>query len=76
MYRALDKLPAKQSEAIILFEISGFSMKEIAAMQKRSEGAVKTTISRGRKKLKDLLEDSASTHTPAHMLNILQTILL
>ena len=76
MYRALDKLPAKQSEAIILFEISGFSMKEIAVMQKRSEGAVKTTISRGRKKLKDLLEDSASTHTPAHMLNTLQTILL
>lgn len=55
LYRTLDKLPEKQKDALILFEISGFSMKEIAIMQGSTEGAVKTKISRGRKKLKALL---------------------
>lgn len=52
MYRALDQLPQKQKEAIILYEISGFSMKEIAQIQQDSITAVKTRISRGRKKLR------------------------
>jgi len=55
LYKTLDQLPEKQKDALILFEISGFSMKEIAAIQQRSEGAVKTNISRARQKLKKLL---------------------
>jgi len=55
LYKTLDKLPPKQKNALILFEISGFSMKEIAEMQNSNAGAVKTLVSRGRQKLKGLL---------------------
>ena len=58
LYTMLNKLPLKQKEAIVLFEINGFSMKEIAAIQNSSEGATKTRISRGRKKLSDLFSEN------------------
>jgi len=60
LYKTIDKLPEKQREALILFEISGFSMKEIAEIQKSSEGAIKTKISRARKRLKKLFESEKS----------------
>ena len=75
LYRALDKLPTKQRDALVLFEISGFSMKEIAKMQGSTEGAVKTKISRGRQKLKSLMEDQ-STQPVSSLLQTLQTITL
>ena len=55
LYTQLNLLPDKQRDALILFEISGFSMKEIAIIQNSTEGAIKTKISRGRKRLKVLL---------------------
>ena len=55
LYKTLDQLPEKQKDALILFEINGFSIKEIAVIQKKSEGAVKTNISRGRQKLKEIM---------------------
>ncbi len=63
LYRTLDKLPEKQKDALILFEVSGFSMKEIAVIQESTEGAVKTKISRGRQKLKGLLKEKNNTIT-------------
>lgn len=67
LYKALDELPVKQRDALILFEINGFSMKEIAALQDRSVGAIKTTISRGRTKLGELLSDHPSSpDRPVH----------
>ncbi len=59
LYRALDRLPDKQREAVILFEVTGFSMKEIAEIQECRVGAVKTRVSRARKALKSLLEERA-----------------
>ncbi len=64
LYKTLNQLPEKQKDALILFEISGFSMKEIAAIQEKSEGAVKTNISRGRQKLKELLTAKHDWFTP------------
>jgi len=55
LYKALNRLPLKIKEAVVLFEINGMSMKEIADIQTCSEGAVKTRISRGRDKLRELL---------------------
>ena len=75
LYRMLDKLPAKQRDAVVLFEISGFSMKEIAEIQNSNEGAVKTKISRGRKKLKELMQDRSSS-SMANLLETLQSITL
>lgn len=76
LYRMLDKLPEKQRNALILFEISGFSMKEIADMQNSTEGAVKTKISRGRKKLARLLDDSSGGSSVGFLLRSAQTLFL
>ena len=57
LYKALAKLPESQREALILFEISGFSIREIAGIQESSEDAVKQRLSRGRKDLTQLLNE-------------------
>jgi len=51
LYDALNELPEAQKEAVILFEISGFSIKEIMEIQNSGESAVKQRIKRGREKL-------------------------
>jgi RNA polymerase sigma-70 factor, ECF subfamily len=55
MYENLNRLPEEQKEAIILFNIEGFSRNEIAKMQNVSEETVKSRLSRGRKKLATLM---------------------
>ncbi len=50
--RVLAGLPAVQREAVVLFEIEGFSVEEIAAMQKVSVSAVKSRLARGRDRLR------------------------
>lgn len=55
LYQALALLPAEQKECIILFEISGFSIKEIMHIQDVSESAVKQRLRRGRMRLKEIL---------------------
>ncbi len=49
---ALDTLPAAQREAVVLFEIDGRSIEEIAAMQRASVPAVKSRLARGRERLR------------------------
>jgi len=55
LHRCLDKLPEKQAEALTLFELSGFSLKEIQAIQGGSLSAVKLRLKRGRERLRALL---------------------
>jgi RNA polymerase sigma-70 factor (ECF subfamily) len=57
LYESLSKLPDIQKECIILFEISGFSIKEIAELQESSEDAVKQRLVRSRKKLVELMTE-------------------
>ncbi|MEM9836534.1 MAG: RNA polymerase sigma factor [Bacteroidota bacterium] len=76
LYKALDRLPAKQREAVILFEITGFSMREIADLQGQSVAAIKMKVSRGRKKLQQLLTDRASTTNLSHFIQTAQLVLL
>lgn len=49
-------LDEKPREAIVLFEISGFSIKEVSALQNCSQSAVKSRLVRARKTLKDACE--------------------
>jgi len=56
LYKALDQLPEKQREALILFEISGFSIKEIQEIQQSKSSAVKARLMRGRRKLAKILQ--------------------
>ncbi len=55
LYKALNQLPESQKEAIILFEISGYSINEITKIQDSSLSAVKQRLKRGREKLKDII---------------------
>jgi RNA polymerase sigma-70 factor (ECF subfamily) len=65
LHLALNKLPVKDKECILLFEISGFSIEEIAVIQHSTAGAIKTRLSRARDKVRDLLEDRPAS-APAH----------
>lgn len=61
LHEALAKLPDEQKEAIILFELTGFSIREIAEIQESTESAVKQRLKRGREKLKEILTFDATT---------------
>ena len=56
LYFALSTLPPKERSAITLFYLSGYNIKEIAAITDTSEDAVKKQLSRGRDKLKERLK--------------------
>lgn len=63
LYKALAKLNDDQRESIILFEISGFSIKEIAQIQEASESAVKQRLKRGRERLTALMNFESTFKT-------------
>lgn len=54
---ALDRLPIKEREALVLFEISELSIKEIQEIQGGTISGVKSRMSRARERLKGLLAD-------------------
>jgi len=55
---ALGKLSDKERIAVLLFEIEGFSIEEISELQKeKSISAVKSRLSRARKKLKEIITE-------------------
>ena len=56
LYLALGTLPPKERSAITLYYLSGYDIKEIAAITDTSEDAVKKQLSRGRDKLKEKLK--------------------
>lgn len=60
LFEALAQLPDIQREAIILFEISGFSIKEIMELQQAGESAVKQRLKRGRERLEEILKFESS----------------
>ena len=74
LYKALDRLPDQQREALVLFEVSGLSMAEIAAIQHCAEGAVKTRVSRARATLRGRLDGRSKVSVAAalHLLILLQ----
>ena len=62
LHLALSQLPVAQKECVILFEISGFKIKEIAEIQSVSEDAVKQRLKRGRERLQEILTYVAKPH--------------
>jgi len=58
LYSALAKLSAKERSAVLLFEVAGFSIEEIREIQgEKSPSAIKSRLSRARKKLKKNLTE-------------------
>lgn len=76
LYQAIQRLPERQASALILFEINGFSMKEIAEIQNTSAAAVKMKVSRGRKRLRSILTDRVSGQNVNVLLSALKSIAL
>lgn len=54
--RHIAQLPPKQRLAVLLFDVEGFSIREVAEEIGCSEGAVKFNIHEGRKKLRETME--------------------
>ena len=54
--RALSTLVPEQREAVVLFELDGWTIEEIAAMQRASVPAVKSRLARGRERLRRFYE--------------------
>ena len=69
--QALSRLPPEQREAVVLFEVEGFAISEIAEMQGVSQTAVKTRLRRGRERLRHhyeqlgMAEEEAADSQPA-----------
>jgi RNA polymerase sigma-70 factor (ECF subfamily) len=55
LYKSLEKLPEKMKEAVVLFEISGFSIQEIQEIQGGTLSGVKSRLKRGRERLAEIL---------------------
>lgn len=61
LYQALATLSPKQRAALLLFELGGFTVEEIARIQgATSISAVKSRLSRARKKLRHMLTEAES----------------
>lgn len=75
LYKALDKLPVAQREALVLFEVSGLSLADIAAVQGTNANAVKTRVSRARAALRQLMADRPAPARTA-LLNTMASLLL
>jgi RNA polymerase sigma-70 factor, ECF subfamily len=61
---ALATLPAVQREAIVMFEIEGMLVDEIAAIQHVSASAVKSRLARGRDRLRAYYEGTGVVVEP------------
>lgn len=61
LYEAMKQLPEAQREALILYEITGFPVREVAEIQGCTEDAVKQRLKRGRDALKELLSTQIPT---------------
>lgn len=57
LYEALQELDEKYRIPVILFHLEGYTVSEIAEILQSTEGTVKSWLSRGRKKLRILLEE-------------------
>lgn len=61
--RALAQLPDDYREAVVMFDLGGISYEEIATQTGAALGTVKSRISRGRKRLAELMEQPAPRAT-------------
>ncbi len=75
LLKALQQLPERQREAVLLFEINGFSMQEISEIQESSLSATKTRVSRGRQQLRDILTSDGRKLSVSERLAIYASIL-
>lgn len=66
---ALATLPAEQREAIVLFEMEGWQVDEIAQLQAVTASAVKSRLARGRDRLRTYYERELGTRPASPVLD-------
>jgi RNA polymerase sigma-70 factor (ECF subfamily) len=66
--RALEQLPAEQRAVVVLCDIQGMSYEEMADTLEISLGTVKSRLSRGRRKMRDYLQENAELLPPRYRL--------
>jgi RNA polymerase sigma-70 factor (ECF subfamily) len=54
LWRGIDTLPLSERDVLILHYKKNLKISEIAKIKRKSENAIKLTLSRARKKLKDM----------------------
>lgn len=59
---SLASLPAEQRESIVLFEVEGWTVEEIAVLHRVSASAVKSRLARGRTRLRAYYEKRFGAH--------------
>ncbi len=64
LYDALALLPARQREAVVLFEIAGLTLEDVREVQGGTLSGVKSRLRRGRETLASLLTDNPREHAP------------
>ena len=57
LFEAVMRLPGKYRTVIHLFYYEGYAVQEIADILRRSQGTVKSQLNRGRKLLKNMLQE-------------------
>lgn len=57
IWKAIKELPPKYSEVIHLFHYEGYSTSQISEILNKKESTVRSNLSRGRAKLKDILKE-------------------
>lgn len=70
IHKEILKLPAKVSEALILFHILGFALDEIRSIQGGSLSGVKLRLKRGREKLLAQLNEPVVKKVVTYFLNL------
>jgi RNA polymerase sigma-70 factor (ECF subfamily) len=63
--RALRQLPDIYRITVYLADVEGYTYREIASIMRTPVGTVMSRLHRGRRQLRDLLQDYASGHRPA-----------
>lgn len=58
LWNALRQLPLELRTTVVLFDVEGMSQEEVAAIENTALGTVKSRLSRGRARLRELLRDS------------------
>ena len=61
--KAIAALPEDMRSAIVLRDIQGYSYEEISSMLDANIGTIKSRISRGREKLRQILRENAELFT-------------